>query len=73
VRISVGDDGVVPNASICANVCCEMGRRERPETLLSSWSSHPASKAPALAIRQAAKTRARQVLDFIAAHPLEPA
>ena len=47
-----------------------MGRKDLadvPVLLLSSCSWHPANKAPALAAKQAAKTRARHVLDFIAA------
>ena len=46
-----------------------MGRKDLADTplLLSTCSSHPANKAPALAAKQAAKTRARQVVDFIAA------
>jgi hypothetical protein len=47
-----------------------MGRKDLadvPVLLLSSCSWHPANKAPAFVAKQAAKTRARQVLDFIAA------
>jgi hypothetical protein len=48
-----------------------MGRKDLADDpvllLVSSCSSHPANKAPALTAKQAAKTRERQVLDFIAA------